>query len=149
MVRWALGNGWTFRPAPGTPEGEPTAIDLAAAARQGEPVALEAFRRAGRALAAGIASAGALCDLTDAIVGGGVGNAADVLFPPLRQALRDYAHLAFLSGLDVKSAELGTSAGLVGAAAMVFHPDSYYQLAGSAEAELVSAHASDALPGAD
>jgi glucokinase len=53
------------------------------------------------------------------VVGGGVAKAGALLFDPLRDELRAYAGLAFLSGLRVVPAELGGDAGLVGAAALV------------------------------
>lgn len=52
-----------------------------------------------------------------AVIGGGVAGAGDVLFTPLRAALRDYATLSFVSGLTVVPAQMGTDAGVVGAAA--------------------------------
>ncbi|NEA40629.1 ROK family protein, partial [Streptomyces sp. SID11385] len=41
----------------------------------------------------------------------------DLLFTPLRAALREYATLSFVQGLEVVPAQMGTDAGLVGAAA--------------------------------
>ncbi len=52
-----------------------------------------------------------------AVVGGGVAGAGEVLFAPLRRALRDYARLSFVRELSVVPAQMGTDAGLVGAAA--------------------------------
>lgn len=119
MVRWSLANGWT----PTAPA--PDAVDLATDARNGHSTAIEAFARSARALAAGIASVGALCDLTDVVIGGGVAGAADLLFPPLREGLKHYGTLPFLTDLTIRPAQLGAAAGLVGAAAMVFEPDVY------------------------
>jgi glucokinase len=53
------------------------------------------------------------------VVGGGVAKAGPVLFDPLRDELRTYAGLNFLSGLRVVPAALGGEAGLVGAAALL------------------------------
>lgn len=126
MVAWARRNGW--RPA-GTvgdaAAAEVSAVDLAAAARAGEPVALAAFERAGRALAAGVASAAALCDLSHTVIGGGVARSADVLFPPLLAAFARYGRLGFIRDVRFETAKLGGAAGLVGAAALVFEPDRY------------------------
>lgn len=44
-------------------------------------------------------------------------GAGEVLFAPLRAALDDYARLSFVSGLTVVPAQMGTDAGVVGAAA--------------------------------
>jgi glucokinase len=46
-----------------------------------------------------------------------VAKAGEVLFAPLRRALRDYATLSFVQQLQVVPARMGTDAGLVGAAA--------------------------------
>ncbi|AGL26135.1 sugar kinase [Mycobacterium tuberculosis CAS/NITR204] len=90
--------------------------ELAEAAGAGDPVALRAFRRGAAALAAMIASVGAVCDLDLAVIGGGVAKSGRLLFEPLRAALADHARLDFLAGLRVVPAELGGAAGLVGAA---------------------------------
>jgi glucokinase len=109
MVRWARANGWSAPPDAG-------ASALAAAAADGDPVARRAFRRGATALAAMIASVGAVCDLDLVVVGGGVAKSGRLLFDPLREKLADYAGLDFLAGLRVVPAELGGDAGLVGAA---------------------------------
>ena len=109
MVRWAREQGWAGADAK----------ELAASAAAGEAVALGAFQRGARAVAAMIASVGAVCDLDLVIIGGGVARAGAVLFDPVREALAGYAGLDFLAGLRVLPAELGGDAGLVGAAALV------------------------------
>ncbi|MGV0737282.1 ROK family protein [Mycobacterium syngnathidarum] len=108
MVRWARRHGWD-----GT-----DAKALGQAANQGDDVALKAFQRGARALAAMIASVGAVCDLDLVVIGGGVAKSGALLFDPLHAALADYAGLEFLRGLRVVPAELGGDAGLVGAAAL-------------------------------
>ena len=108
MVRFARRNGW----------GGTDAKALADAALAGEKTASEAFRRGGRALAATIASVGAVCDLDLVVIGGGVAQSGELLFAPIREALAGYAGLAFLRELRVVPAELGGDAGLVGAAAL-------------------------------
>ena len=112
IARRALEQGW--RPGDGE---EPTAEAVARAARAGDPVALASFARAAQALAAGIAATATLVDIDIAVVGGGVAGAGDVLFTPLRRALRDYATLSFVRDLAVVPAMTGADAGLLGAAA--------------------------------
>ncbi|MGW8555439.1 ROK family protein [Streptomyces tubercidicus] len=112
IARRALAHGWQ----PG-PDGDTSAAAVAAAAHAGDPVALRSFQRAARALAAGIAATATLVEIDIAVIGGGVAGAGDVLFRPLRAALRDYAKLSFVSGLTVVPAQMGTDAGVVGAAA--------------------------------
>ncbi|MCX5450506.1 ROK family protein [Streptomyces nigrescens] len=116
IARRALANGWQ----PG-PDEDTSAAAVAAAAHAGDPVALRSFERAARALAAGIAATATLVEIDIAVIGGGVAGAGDVLFRPLRAALRDYATLSFVSRLTVVPAQMGTDAGVVGAAAAAQH----------------------------
>ncbi|MFM9370998.1 ROK family protein [Streptomyces sp. Da 82-17] len=111
IARRAVRDGW----CPG-PDGDSSAAAVAAAARAGDPVARASFERAAQALAAGIAATATLVEIDIAVIGGGVAKAGDVLFVPLRRALRDYATLSFVSGLTVAPAVTGTDAGLIGAA---------------------------------
>ncbi|MFE3179287.1 ROK family protein [Streptomyces violascens] len=112
IARRALENGW--RPGP---DGDTSAAAVAAAARSGDSVAVASFERAAQALAAGIAATATLVEIEIAVIGGGVAGAGEVLFTPLRRALRDYATLSFVQRLTVAPALMGTDAGLVGAAA--------------------------------
>ncbi|MXM66635.1 ROK family protein [Streptomyces sp. HUCO-GS316] len=112
IARRAIEAGWL----PG-PDGDTSAEAVAAAARGGDPVAVASFERAAQALAAGIAATANLVEIDIAVVGGGVAKAGDVLFTPLHKALGDYATLSFVQRLTVTPAQMGTDAGLVGAAA--------------------------------
>ncbi|WP_086751694.1 ROK family protein [Streptomyces scabiei] len=112
IARRALESGW--RPGP---DGDTSAAAVAAAAKAGDPIAVAAFERAAQALAAGIAATATLVEIDIAVIGGGVANAGDVLFAPLRTALKDYATLSFVQHLTIAPAVMGTDAGLVGAAA--------------------------------
>jgi glucokinase len=94
-----------------------TAADIAASARQGDEIALAAFERAGRALAAGIAATAMLVDIRAAVIGGGVAKAGEVLFDPLRRHLTRYASFPFTRDIAILPATLGSDAGLIGAAA--------------------------------
>jgi glucokinase len=112
IARRALENGWR----PGL-DGDTSAAAVAAAAQAGDPVAVASFERAAQALAAGIAATATLVEIDIAVIGGGVANARDVLFAPLRTALKGYATLSFVQHLTIAPAVMGTDAGLVGAAA--------------------------------
>jgi glucokinase len=111
MTRWALRHGWAGPPGA-------DAKELADAANAGDQLALRAFRRGGRAVAAMIASVAAVCDLDLVVIGGGVAKSGPLLFDPLRDGLATYARLEFIRGLRVVPAELDGDAGLVGAAAL-------------------------------
>ncbi|MFF7052987.1 ROK family protein [Streptomyces griseorubiginosus] len=112
IARRALENGWRPRP-----DGDTSAAAVAEAARAGDPVAVASFARAAQALAAGIAATATLVEIDIAVIGGGVGKAGDILFEPLRKALGGYATLSFVQRLTIVPAQMGTDAGLVGAAA--------------------------------
>ncbi|MFJ3670676.1 ROK family protein [Streptomyces sp. NPDC090106] len=118
IARRALENGW--RPGP---DGDESAAAVAAAARAGDPVAVASFERAAQALAAGIAATATLVEIDIAVIGGGVGKAGEVLLAPLRKALTEYATLSFVRRLVVTGAQMGTDAGLVGAAAAALAMD--------------------------
>jgi glucokinase len=112
MAQWAREHGWAAAP-------DADAKDLADAARAGDALAQEAFRRGGAAVGMMIASVAAVCDLDLVVIGGGVAKAGPLLFDPVREALARHARLDFLVGLRVVAAELGADAGLLGAAALV------------------------------
>jgi glucokinase len=120
LVAWAQTEGW--RPD----QKDATAKELADDGALGHPVGIAAMRRAGRALGIAIASAAALCDLEVVSVGGGLSQAGPLLFDPLEEALRAHARLPFTRDVTVVPAALGQSAGLVGAAALLFAADQYW-----------------------
>jgi glucokinase len=106
LTRWARGRGWRGADA----------RELAAAAGAGDPIALAAFDHGADALAAGIVTVAAVCDLDRVVIAGGVAQAGDVLMEPVRRAVAAHAHLGFVKRLSVRPAMLGRQAGLVGAA---------------------------------
>jgi glucokinase len=111
IARRALREGWQSA-------GEDTsAAAVAKAAERGDAIALASFDRAAKALAAGIAATAALVELEVVVIGGGVAQSGPLLFDPLRKWLDLYASLPYVRGLEVLPAELGTDAGIVGAAA--------------------------------
>lgn len=120
LVAWAQEQGWR----PGS--GDVTGVELAADARRGHPVAGAAMRRAGRAIGVAIASATHLCDLEVAAIGGGVSQAGGLLFDPLEEALRAHARMGFARQVQVVPAALGQTAGMIGAAALIFAGDRYW-----------------------
>ena len=107
--------GW--RPA----ERRATGVELAADARA-RPPGRRARRceRAGRAIGVAIASATHLCDLEVVAIGGGLSQAGPLLFEPLEEAFRAHARHGVRPRGRVVPAALGQTAGLVGAAALVF-----------------------------
>jgi glucokinase len=120
LVAWAHEHDW--RPG----QDDATGKDLSDDAARGHPVAAAALRRAGRALGIAIASATHLCDLDVVAVGGGLAQAGPRLFDPLEEAFRAHARMAYAREVRVVPAALGQTAGLVGAAALIFGGDRYW-----------------------
>ncbi|MEU4739167.1 ROK family protein [Actinosynnema sp. NPDC023658] len=112
LVAWARRHGWL---APDDAD----AAHLAAEAEAGQEIPKAAFERAGRAVGLAIAATAAVVDLDLAVVGGGVAQAGDLLFDPIRRTVADHCGLSYLDGLRVEPARLGGRAGLVGAARLV------------------------------
>jgi glucokinase len=104
--------GWTAPPG-----ATPDAAAVAAAARAGDVRAQAAYERAAQALAAAIAATTALVELDLVVIGGGVAQAGDTLFAPLRRRMADYAVLDFTRDVPIVPARLALDAGLIGAAA--------------------------------
>lgn len=115
VVAWAAERG-----SPAT-----TGVELAALAAQADPLALQAFARAGQAVGAAVAAAATLLDLSVVTVGGGLSQVPS-LWPALRQELAAKARMPYLAGLRVEPARLGQEAGLVGAAALLAAPERYW-----------------------
>jgi glucokinase len=87
------------------------------AAQRGDDVAVAILATVARRLGEGVASLVNVLDPEIVVIGGGVGEAGDVLFGPLREAF-----LASVEGADVRPevpivpAQLGNDAGAIGAA---------------------------------
>ncbi|MGI5286869.1 ROK family protein [Nonomuraea polychroma] len=129
LTAWAVEQGWEPKhPETGVylEDRAVTARALAADARAGDPVAVRAMRRAGRALGIAIASATHLCDLDLVTIGGGLSQAGEPLFGPLEEALREHARVEFARRVKVMPASLGQEAGLIGAAALLLAGESYW-----------------------
>jgi glucokinase len=122
LSAWAHKQGWRE----GFPRDQRTGHDLVEDARRGDKTALAAMRRAGRALGIGIASATTLCDLEVVAIGGGLSQAGPLLFDPLEASLRERVGLEFARAVRVVPAGFGQESGLVGAAALILHPERYW-----------------------
>jgi glucokinase len=100
-------------PGAGTPQ-------LVAAARNGNDAAREALEAAGRWLGTGIASIVNLLNPELVVIGGGFGEAFDLLIGPLREVLARDGVAPARDVVRVVPAELGSDAGLIGAALVGF-----------------------------
>ena len=104
--------------AGGTPEGI-SGPEITQAAAEGDPAALRCFQTVGGWLGQGLADLAAILDPACFVIGGGVSEAGDLLLDPARAAFeralsgRGYRPLA-----EVRVAQLGEDAGIVGAAGL-------------------------------
>lgn len=91
---------------------------VADAAREGDPLAISAFRRAGHYLGIAMANYLAIFDPSILIFGGGVSQVGDLLFKPFEESLHKHTfHPHYLDDLVITKAALGDNAGLMGALA--------------------------------
>src|SRR3954469_23530895 len=100
----------------GSPEGI-SGPEITEAARGGDTAALECFRSVAVWVGQGMADLAAILDPGAFIIGGGLSEAGDLLLNPARaafeNALTGRGHRVFA---DIRMAELGPDAGIVGAA---------------------------------
>jgi len=93
---------------------------IAAAARQGDQLALEIFDYVADCLATAFAGITYVLQPEVFIVGGGVAQSGRVLFTPLRRHLKQRLSPFFAARVRVIPASLGEQAGMIGCAALVF-----------------------------
>lgn len=87
------------------------------AAREGDPVSSEAFAEIGRWLGISLADVTQLLDPQLLVVGGGVVEAGELLLGPTRRSYQDaLAQRGRMPVAEIRPAELGNTAGMVGAA---------------------------------
>ncbi|MFB7531554.1 ROK family protein [Streptomyces sp. NPDC056178] len=98
-----------------TASGDPAAdaADCAKAVESGDPAAVEVWRNAVDALAAGLVTALTLLDPRALIIGGGLAEAGETLFTPLRAAVEE--RVTFQKLPHIVPAALGDTAGCLGA----------------------------------
>ena len=100
----------------GVPEGI-SGPEITQAATEGDPAALRCFQTVGGWLGQGLADLAAVLDPACFVIGGGVSEAGDLLLDPARaafeRALTGRGHRPFA---EIRKAQLGQDAGIVGAA---------------------------------
>jgi glucokinase len=92
--------------------------DLAQAARAGDALAQEIFERAGRVLGTAFANVVAFTGLDLIIIGGGVAHAWPLMAAAADAALGERLQIVDSRRVDIRLAQLGDDAPLLGAAAM-------------------------------
>jgi glucokinase len=100
----------------GLPEGI-SGPEITQAATEGDPAALRCFQIVGGWLGQGLADLAAILDPACFVIGGGVSEAGDLLLDPARAAFeRALPGRGYRPFAEIKAAQLGQDAGIVGAA---------------------------------
>ncbi len=126
----AVSRAWAA--ASGDPEAD--AADCAKAVESGDPEAVRVWLDAVDALAAGLVTALTLLDPRTLIIGGGLAEAGETLFTPLRTAVE--RRVTFQKLPEIVPAALGDTAGCLGAGLLAWDlvtPDDGPGAAGSAD----------------
>ncbi len=97
-----------------------TAHEVAAAAREGDPMASEIFQQAGRLLGFGIANMVSLFDPQIVVIGGGMASAADLYLDSLRDAMLERAQPLAARRGKLAVSKLGDRANLLGCARLAW-----------------------------
>ncbi len=92
------------------------AYKVAEAARRGDMVGIEVYRRAGRLLGYGVANLVSLFDPEIVVIGGGLAGASDLFLDTLRMAMKERAQPIAVKKVKVTVSRLGGEANLLGAA---------------------------------
>ena len=89
------------------------------AAKQGDVVAKKIFEIIGTYIGTGLASVVNLLNPEKIVIGGGVADAGDFLFNPIKDALKKRTMPIQGAAVQVVHAELGNSAGVIGASLLI------------------------------
>ncbi len=97
---------------------EVSAVDVVAAAQAGDAVSCAIIARVADALGAGAVNIVNVFNPEVIVIGGGVAQAGDLLFAPIRAAVANYAMRLAAQDVRIVPAEFGDNAGLVGAVSL-------------------------------
>ena len=99
--------------------GEITPYIVAKAAEEGDPVAKRIFDIVGEYIGIGLTSVINLLNPEKVIVGGGVAECGELLLAPIRKIIKERAMTVAGSSVEIVSAKLGNTAGVVGASMLI------------------------------
>ena len=92
---------------------------VAQAAKEGDVVAQRIFSIIGEYLGVGLSSVVNLLNPEKIVVGGGVADAGEILFGPLKKALKERSMPIQGAAVEVVPAQLGNTAGIIGASLLI------------------------------
>ena len=113
------GKSTKFREMAAAEGGEITPYMVAKAAEEGDPVAKRIFEIVGEYIGIGLTSVINLLNPEKVIIGGGVAEAGDLLFDPIRKTIKERAMVVAGEAVEIVPAQLGNSAGVIGASMLV------------------------------
>lgn len=90
------------------------------AARKGDPFARRVLEETAAYLAMGVANLISVLNPQMVVLGGGLMQAADLMFDSLRREVREWAQPLAAQQVRIELTQLGEDAGLLGAAQLVF-----------------------------
>lgn len=100
-------------------DGEITPYIVAKAAEAGDPVAKRIFEKMGYYIGMGLTSVINLLNPERIIIGGGVAECGELLLDPIRRTINERAMKVQRDAVEIVPAELGNSAGVIGASMLV------------------------------
>ena len=92
---------------------------VAQAALQGDVVAKRIYSKIGEIIGIGLTSVINLLNPERVIIGGGVADAGDILFNPIRETIAKRAMPIQASSVEIVPAQLGNTAGVIGASLLI------------------------------
>ena len=98
--------------------GDFTAADVVRLAQEGDPIAAEVWDATVEYLGLGVAAIVTILAPERVVIGGGVTQAGDFLFKPLRREVRHRVKLVAVESVPILPAALGPDVGILGAAAV-------------------------------
>lgn len=113
------GKSTKFREMAAAEGGEITPYMVAKAAEAGDPVAKRIFTIVGEYIGIGLTSVINLLNPERVIIGGGVAESGDLLLEPIRKTIKERAMVVAGESVEIVPAELGNSAGVIGASMLV------------------------------
>jgi glucokinase len=112
----------TGRPSRLREAGGFTAADVVRLAKEGDPIAAEVWAETVGYLGLGVAAMVMILAPERVVIGGGVTQAGDFLFEPLRREVRRRVKLVAIESVPILPAALGPDVGILGAAAVALEP---------------------------
>lgn len=99
-------------------DGAITAKEVVEAAQAGDHMARDVITRAGQYIGMAVANLVHIFNPQRIVIGGGVSNAGEFLFGPIREVANERVMPGYRGTFDIVAAELGDDVGLLGAAAL-------------------------------